>query len=276
MVLCPHTVCALARAYWAGRKGEIMAAQFPGKVAVVTGAASGIGRAIALAFAREGAKVAVADVQEAGGQETVRMIGAEGAEAIFVRTDVSQAAEIQEMVSRTVQAFGRLDHAVNNAGIEGEVAPTAECTEANWDRTLAINLRGVWLGMKHEIPELLRQGGGAIVNMSSVAGLVGFAGSPAYCASKGGINQLTRTAALEYAGQGIRVNAICPGVIQTPMIDRMEAAHPEMGEMFATMHPLGRIGRPEEVAAAAIWLCSDAASFITGVLLPVDGGFVAR
>ena len=252
-----------------------MAGKFEGKVALVTGGGSGIGRATALAFSGKGAAVVVADVA-AGGEETAAMIRQGGGQAIFVPTDVSQAAQVEEMVGRGVESYGRLDFACNNAGIEGDMAATAESTEQNWDRVLAVNLKGVWLCMRQEIRQMLRQGGGAIVNISSVAGLVGFANLPAYCATKGGIVQLTRTAALEYAQQGIRINAVCPGGIRTPMLDRIEASQPDMHETLVGLHPMGRLGRPEEVAAAVVWLCSDAASFITGVPVPVDGGFVAQ
>jgi NAD(P)-dependent dehydrogenase (short-subunit alcohol dehydrogenase family) len=248
---------------------------FVGKVALVTGAGSGIGRAAALAFAREGARVIVADVTVDAGQETVRAIGAHDGEALFVQADVSVTGDVSAMVERAVTTYGRLDCAFNNAGIEGEMATTAECSEENWDRTIAINLKGVWLCMKHEIPHMLEQGGGAIVNCASIAGLVGFPNLPAYTASKGGIVQLTRTAALEYAQSGIRVNALCPGVIHTPMVDRITNRDPETEAQFTGLEPIGRMGTPEEMAEAAIWLCSDAASFITGHPLVADGGLVA-
>jgi NAD(P)-dependent dehydrogenase (short-subunit alcohol dehydrogenase family) len=253
-----------------------MIAEFGGRVALVTGAGSGIGRASALAFARAGACVVAADVETAGGEETVRLIVADGGEARFVRADVSRAAEVEVLVRQTIASFGRLDLAHNNAGIESERAATHACTEDNWDRTLAINLKGIWLCMKHEIPELLRQGGGAIVNTASVAGLVGMAELPAYVASKHGIVGLTKTAALEYARQGIRVNAVCPGVIRTPMVERFAAANAQAQAELSAAEPIGRLGEPEEVARAVVWLCSTAASFITGSCLPVDGGWVAR
>jgi NAD(P)-dependent dehydrogenase (short-subunit alcohol dehydrogenase family) len=252
-----------------------MAGQMKDKVALVTGGSAGIGRAAALAFAREGAKVVVADVQVAGGQETVRLIGDAGGEAVFVRTDVASPAEVQALVEQAVQRYGRLDCAFNNAGIEGTLAPTAECSEENWNRTLEINLKGVWLCMKAEIAQMLKQGGGAIVNTASVAGLVGFQNLPAYCASKGGVVQLTRTAALEYAKMGIRINAVCPGVIRTAMVERVTGGNPQTEAQFVAMEPVGRMGTPEEVAAAVVWLCSDAASFVTGHPMVVDGGLVA-
>lgn len=253
-----------------------MARQFEGKIALVTGGASGIGRATALTFAREGAKVVIADVVVEGGQETVRMIEEAGGEAIFVKTDVSKAAEVQALINKAVETYGRLDYAHNNAGIEGITAPTADCTEENWDRTISINLKGMWLCMKYEIPQMLKQGGGAIVNTASVAGIVGFQGSPAYCASKGGVIQLTRTAALEYAQTGIRVNAVCPGIIRTPMIERVFVTQPEMEQPLTAMEPVGRMGKPEEIAEAVVWLCSEAASFVTGHPMVVDGGLVAQ
>jgi len=252
-----------------------MPRRFEGKVALVTGGNSGIGRAAALAFAKEGARVVVADVTAAG-EETVAHIRAEAGDAVFVRADVSSAADVAAMVQETVRQYGALDAAFNNAGIEGRMALTVDCTEENFDRTIAVNLKGVFLCMKHEIPEMLKRGGGGIVNNASVAALVGFAGLPAYCASKGGIVQLTRTTALELARSGIRVNAVCPGVIRTPMIDRLTENVPAVEAQFVALEPVGRMGRPEEVAAAVVYLCSDEASFITGIAMPVDGGFVAQ
>jgi NAD(P)-dependent dehydrogenase (short-subunit alcohol dehydrogenase family) len=247
-----------------------------GKVAVVTGAAAGIGRAAAVAFAMQGARVAVSDLNDAGGDETVRMIEAAGGGAIYVRGDVSRPPEVKAMITRVIDAYGRLDYAFNNAGIEGQTAATAECSEENWDRVIGTNLKGVWLCMKEEIPQMLRQGGGAIVNCASVAGLVGFAGIPAYTASKHGILGLTKSAALEYTTQGVRINAVCPGVIQTAMIERFTGGSSEAAAQLIAQEPMGRMGTPEEVADAVIWLCSGGASFVTGHSLVVDGGFVAR
>jgi NAD(P)-dependent dehydrogenase (short-subunit alcohol dehydrogenase family) len=246
------------------------------KVALVTGGSAGIGRATALAFARAGARVVVSDVADAGGEETVRLIRDAGGEAVFLHADVSKAHEVEAMIGRTLEVFERLDYAFNNAGIEGEPAPTTECTEDNWDLVLDINLKGVWFCMKHEIPVMMRQGGGAIVNCSSVAGLIGTVGFPAYTASKHGLIGLTKTAALEYAAKGIRVNAVCPAAIDTEMIARVTHGDAEAEAQLTAIHPVGRMGRAEEVADAVLWLCSDGASFVTGHALAVDGGMVSR
>jgi NAD(P)-dependent dehydrogenase (short-subunit alcohol dehydrogenase family) len=253
-----------------------MTGRLQGKAALVTGGASGIGRAAALAFAREGAKVVVSDVVVAGGEETVTLIKAAGGEALFVKADVAKPAEVEAVIASVVAAYGRLDCAVNNAGIEGVMASTVDCTEENWDRIIAVNLKGVWLCMKAEIAQMLKQGGGVIVNIASVAGLVGFSGLPAYVASKHGVVGLTKTAALEYAKSGIRINAVCPGVIQTPMLERLFQSNPQAGEASAALEPVGRLGQPGEIAEAAVWLCSDAASFVTGLPMAVDGGFIAQ
>jgi NAD(P)-dependent dehydrogenase (short-subunit alcohol dehydrogenase family) len=253
-----------------------MAGLVSGKIALVTGGGSGIGRAASLAFAQEGAKVVVSDVVEKGGAETVQMIKAAGGESIFIKADVSKGAEVEALIKKIVDTYGRLDCAFNNAGIEGDMAATADCSQENWDRVIAVDLTGVWLCMKHQIPQMLKQGGGAIVNTASVAGLVGFSGLPAYVAAKHGVNGLTKTAALEYAKSGIRVNAVCPGVIQTPMVDRLFKTQPQAGEAIAALEPIGRLGKPEEIAQAAVWLCSDAASFVTGLPMAVDGGLIAQ
>ena len=247
-----------------------------GKVAIVTGAASGIGRESALAFARAGAKVIAADITVDGGQETVHMIQEMGGEAVFVQVDVTKADEVKGMVETAVATYGRLDFAHNNAGIEGIAGPCVACTEENWDRTININLKGVFLCCKYEIPEMLKAGGGSIVNTSSVAGLVGFGGIPAYTASKHGVAGLTKTIALDYAKENIRCNAVCPGVIHTPMIDRFTGGDPAALEAMTATEPVGRLGKPEEIADAVVYLCSDEASFITGAAIPVDGGFVAQ
>lgn len=253
-----------------------MAKLFKGEVAIVTGASSGIGRASALEFAKEGAKVVVADVSEKEGKETVDMVKKSGGEAIFVKCDVSIPKDVEQMVKKAVSAFGRLNMAFNNAGVEGDQAFTVDCTDENWDRVININLKGVWLCMKYEIPEMLKQKKGAIVNCSSVAGLVGFQGIPAYVSSKHGVVGLTKTTALEYARKGIRVNVVCPGVIETPMITRFAHSNPETEKQLIGMEPVGRMAKPSEVAALAVWLCSDKASFVTGSAVAVDGGFVAQ
>ena len=253
-----------------------MAGLTEGKVALVTGAGSGIGRATALVFAREGAKVVVSDIVVEGGEETVQQIKAAGGEAIFVKADVSQAADVEALITQTVETYGRLDCAFNNAGIEGGVKPTIDCTEEEFARTIAVNLTGVWLCMKYEIQQMLSQGGGTIVNTASVAGLVGFPGLPDYVASKHGVLGLTKTAALEYAKSGIRVNAVCPGVIQTPMVERGAQLSPGFDELAVSMEPVGRFGQPVEIGEAVVWLCSEAASFVTGHPMTVDGGLVAQ
>ncbi len=253
-----------------------MAELFSGKVALVTGGGSGIGRATALAFARAGAKVAVVDIAREGGNQTVRMIKDAGGDAIFIPADVSKAEDVRAMVEKTVQAYGRLDCAHNNAGIDGDFATIVNCTEENWDRVLGINLKGVWLGMKYEIPQMLKQRSGAIVNTASVAAIVAYRTMGAYVASKHGVIGLTKTAALEYAKSGIRINAVCPGVIRTPMIDAFIGDDPEREANMVGMEPIGRMGTPDEVAHAVLWLCSDAASFVTGHALVVDGGIVAQ
>ena len=248
-----------------------------GKAAVVTGAGSGIGRATALACAREGAKIIVADIVVEGGEETVSMIKSAGGEATFVPVNVTQAAEVEAMVAAAVSAYGRIDCAHNNAGIEGVFATTADYPEADWDRVMAVNLKGVWLCMKYEIPQMVQQGGGAIVNTASLAGLVGAKRMPAYVASKHGVAGLTKTAALEYAKSGIRINAVCPGIIHTSMVDRMFLSRrPDLEDRLAAVEPMGRLGKPEEVAEAVVWLCSDAASFVTGHTMTVDGGIYAE
>lgn len=252
-----------------------MEKMFEGKVAIVTGGSFGIGRATAVAFARQGANVVVADLIEDNENETVKLIESTGSKTLFVKCDVSNSNEVSNLVEKTIARFGKIDFAFNNAGIEGLSAITHECTEANWDNTININLKGIWLCMKNEIPAMLKNNKGIIINCASVAGLVGFPGSPAYVASKHAVVGLTKTAALEYAKQGIRVNAVCPGVIHTAMIDRLTGKDKEVEKQFTNMEPVGRMGNPEEVAEAVIWLCSDAASFITGVALPVDGGFTS-
>lgn len=256
-----------------------MPGEFEGKIALVTGGSSGIGRAAALAYAREGAKIVVAARREEESMETVRLVEATGGTAAFVRADMASRPDIERMVAETVRLYGRLDIAFNNAGIEGSMrVPAHEYDEAVWDRLIAVNLTGVWLCMKHEIRQMLAQGGGVIVNMSSVSGLIGSQVGVGYGASKFGVVGLTKGAALEYATKNIRVNAVCPAVIVTPMADRMMAksrrANPDADRAIMAAHPMNRLGTPEEVADAVVWLSSSRASFVTGHALPVDGGLV--
>jgi NAD(P)-dependent dehydrogenase (short-subunit alcohol dehydrogenase family) len=247
-----------------------------GKVALVTGAGSGIGRASAVAFAHAGASVVVADLDATSGRETTAMIRAGGAEATFCPADVKQSADVARLVAATVDQYGRLDCAHNNAGISGVGGgATHEIADELWARVLAVNLTGVWLCMKHEIAHMLAQGGGAIVNTASVMGLVG-GGGAAYVASKHGVVGLTKQAALEYAEAGIRVNAVCPGFVRTAMIEDAFASRPEVEARFRAAHPMARFGEPEEIAVAVVWLCTDAAAFVTGAAMPVDGGYLAR
>ena len=248
---------------------------FEGKTALVTGGGGGIGRASALAFARAGAKVAVVDISEAAGNETATLIKAAGGEALFIRADVTKAAEVEAMVAATVQAFGRLDCAFNNAGIEEEHMRLAECSEETFDRIMAVNVKGVWLCMKYQLAQMMQQGSGSIVNTASVAGLVGAPKMSAYSGSKHAVLGLTKSAALEYGRRNIRVNAVCPGVIRTAMYDRAVLADAKVAPAVAQLHPIGRIGEAEEVAAVVLWLCSDAASFVTGHAHTVDGGMTA-
>ena len=246
------------------------------KVALVTGGGSGLGRAAVQMLSREGAKVLVADLNLDSAEATVRLVGAAGGEACACQVDVSIGVQVEAMVQTAVERYGRLDAAFNNAGIPGKVGTSViDYNEADWDQVVAVNLKGVWLSMKYEIKHMLAQGSGSIVNTSSIAGLVGLAGSSPYVASKHGVVGLTKTAALEYAQQHIRVNAVCPGVFRTPLVERIIAEIPEREELYLGAQPIGRMGRPEELAEAVVWLCSDAASFVTGHAFPVDGGYVA-
>ncbi len=247
-----------------------------GKVALVTGAASGIGRATALTFAKEGAKLIIADMNEDGGQQTVHMITENGGEATFVQSDTSHAAEVEAMISKAVEIYGRLDCAHNNAGVGGGRTTITDCTEEDWNRVISINLTGVWLCMKYEIPEMLKTGGGAIVNTASIMGLIANGFNPAYMASKHGVVGLTKSAALSYATAGVRVNAVCPGYIRTPMVEGSPWYDEEREAELISRHPIGRLGKPEEIAETVVWLCSDAASFVTGHAMTVDGGYVAQ
>ncbi len=249
--------------------------EFNGRVAIVTGASSGIGRTSALFYARDGAKVVVSDVNKDGGQETVQLIQAAGGDAFFVKTDVSNPSDCEELVKKTVEKYGRLDLACNNAGIGGESNLTADYSVNGWQKVIDVNLSGVFYCMKYEIAEMLKTGGGAIVNMASILGQVGFASAPAYVAAKHGVIGLSRDAALEYAAKGIRINAIGPAFISTPLISALES-NPEAYNNLVALHPLGRLGKPEEVAELVVWLSSNRASYITGSYYPIDGGYLAR
>jgi NAD(P)-dependent dehydrogenase (short-subunit alcohol dehydrogenase family) len=247
------------------------------KVAVITGAAAGIGRATALEFARQGAVTVLADIDVNGGKETVDLIESAGGQSLFRPADVSSTQDVAALIEGVLQHFGKLDCAVNNAGIDGAHALLAESTEDNWDQVVGVNLKGVWLCLKYEIPPMLAGGAGSIVNISSVAGLVGVdLGVSAYTAAKHGVIGLTRAAALEYATRGIRVNAICPGGVRTTLLERAIANGLITEEQASALQPVGRLGKPEEIARTIAWLCSESASFITGHAMAVDGGYTAR
>ncbi len=254
-----------------------MAGRLKDKVIIVTGAASGIGKASALCFADEDAKVVVSDVSVQAGEETATRIRETGRNAIFVKCDVSRVEDVKALVEKTVQEFGRLDGAFNNAGIEGVNSPVADYPDEIWDKAIGVNLIGVYHCMKHEIRAMLKTGGGSIVNNSSILGLVGFANASAYVAAKHGVLGLTKTAAIEYATQGIRVNAVCPGFIETPMLERGGiSTQPAIKKMITDLHPMKRMGRPEEIAESVIWLFTEASSFTTGIALLIDGGYVSQ
>src|SRR5579863_1168224 len=254
---------------------ESLTSELEGKVGLVTGGTSGIGRETAVLFAKAGAKVVVAGRRELEGEETVELIRAAGSDGLFVKTDVSKASQVEALVQKVVEKFGRLDVAFNNAGVEGVWVPIIQQSEEDWDRTIDINLKGVWLCLKYEIQQMLKQGGGgAIVNMASIAGLIGSAGAATYSASKHGVMGLTKAAALETARSGIRINVVCPAVIETPMAERIFGA-PEMQKFALGLHPIGRFGTPMEVGEAVVWMCSDRASFMTGQSLVLDGGMLA-
>ena len=251
-----------------------MSKELENKVALITGGTTGIGRDTAVLFAKAGAKVIVSGRREVEGNETLNLVRAAGGDGHFIKSDVSKSADVESLVQKTIEKYGRLDVACNNAGVEGVWAPLIEQTEENWDQVQNINLKGVWLSMKYEILQMLKQGGGgAIVNMSSVAGLIGAAGAGVYVASKHGVLGLTKSAAIEYAAHGIRVNAVCPAVIETPMSDRV-FGEPAVRKRMLSLHPLGRFGKPMEVAEAVLWLCSDKSSFTTGQFLGIDGGLL--
>lgn len=259
-----------------------MSGNMNGKVAIVTGGGQGMGRAAALAYAREGAKVVVADLNEKTGEETAQLVNKNGGEAVFIKTDVTKSADVEAMVQKAVDAFGRLDYAFNNAGYlpPGNIDNLLEMSEEDWDKIQGVNLKGVWLCLKYEIPQMLKDGGGAIVNTSSVFGMVGAPGLPGYISSKHGVVGITKSAALQFAKQGIRVNTICPGSTLTPGLEELIAIQGDDvkagEEKRIAFHPIGRLGTSEDMAEAAVWLCSDAASFVTGAVIPVDGAYTAQ
>lgn len=250
--------------------------ELKGKVVIVTGAASGIGKAAARAFAGEGARLMICDVQDDLGRKLAEDIRQEDQDCIYLHCDISKPAEVQNLVDQTLKEYGQLDIAYNNAGVEGDMANLADSTGDNFDRVIGINLKGVWACMKYEIPAMLKNGKGVIVNCSSIAGVVGSKGIPAYVASKHGVIGLTKNAALEYANKNIRVNAVCPAGVKTPMLERFIGGNEEVAQQMDKMHPIGRAAKPEEIADAVLYLCSDRASFITGTELLVDGGFTAQ
>ncbi|HSK87400.1 MAG TPA: glucose 1-dehydrogenase [Anaerolineales bacterium] len=248
---------------------------FKGKVAVVTGASSGIGKSVSELYAREGAAVVLSDINQELGEKVTAGIREAGGEAIFVQADVSKPSDCENMVKATLDKYGRLDFACNNAGVGGDQNPTADYSIEAWEKAIAVNLSGVFYCMKYEIPAMLKSGGGSIINMASILGRVGFAGAVGYVAAKHGVLGLTKTAAMEYAPQGVRVNVVGPGFISTPLIQELEN-NPEINNMLISLHPIGRLGKPEEVAELVMWLSSEKASFVTGAYIPVDGGYLTR
>jgi NAD(P)-dependent dehydrogenase (short-subunit alcohol dehydrogenase family) len=258
------------------KKERTIMNEFKGKVALVTGGTSGIGRAAAVSFGREGAKVVVAGRRAHEGEETVRQVKAVGGEAIFVPTDVAKEAQVKNLVGRTLEQFGRLDIAFNNAGVEQVPGPFLEQSVETYDQVMDINVKGVWLSMRHEIPAMLKSGGGSIINTSSVAGVIGMAGAEIYIASKHAVIGLTKSAALEFAKQGIRINAVLPAAIETEMMHRFVNEQKEMLAALTSLHPIGRVGTSQEIADAVLWLASNKSSFVTGHSLVVDGGFTAQ
>jgi len=247
---------------------------FKNKVVIITGSTFGIGKSTAITFAQRGAKVVLSDWKQ--DEDTLSTIIENGGDAIFVKCDVSAEDDVKNLVAETIAKYGRLDYAFNNAGIEGTPAPATECSNDNWDNTINVNLKGVWYCMKYQIPEMLKVGGGVIVNNASIAGLVGFGGVPAYVASKHAVVGLTKNVAIDYAKQNIRVNAVCPGVIHTPMVDRFTGQDPKVLEQMVAAKPMGRVGQPEEIAETVVFLCSNAASFITGQAIAIDGGWTIQ
>jgi NAD(P)-dependent dehydrogenase (short-subunit alcohol dehydrogenase family) len=248
----------------------------PQKVAIITGGSSGIGRATAVALAKEGVKVTVAARRAKEGEETVRLIKEAGSDGIFVKTDVANEDDVRSLVEKTIKTYGKLDYAFNNAGIAEPLTPLVDQTSDIFDQIMNVNVKGVWLCMKYEIPEMIRTGGGAMVNMSSVAGVIGYPQMPIYIASKHAVLGLTKSAALEYAKSGIRINAVAPGGVETDMVKQVNEDNKQFVETLKSMHPIGRIGVPEEIANAVVWLLSDKASFVLGHTLLVDGGMLSR
>ena len=260
----------------ADRRGRTIPNRLENKVALITGGSSGIGQAAARLFAREGAKVVIADVDAEGGEKTADAIRQAGGHAHFVPADISKAAEVEALIGAVVERHGRLDCAYNNAGILGEIVPLVDHSEEAWDRTLDVNLKGTWLCMKYEIPQMLKQGSGAIVNTTATAAIKGSPHRSAYAASKAGIIAITKSAAMEYAEHGLRINVICPSHTRSHMLEQFFELRPELEASFIASAPMARIAAPEEVAEGALWLCSDASSFVTGHVLAVEGGYLAR